>query len=39
MAMDSLAEWKAFEEQTAQRVFLPTGMLLMGRMRMHSAAG
>jgi glycine/D-amino acid oxidase-like deaminating enzyme len=30
MAMESLAEWKAFEERTAQKVFLPTGMLLMG---------
>ena len=30
MAMDSLAEWKAFEERTKQKVFLPVGMLLMG---------
>jgi monomeric sarcosine oxidase len=30
MAIASLAEWKAFEERTAEKIFLPTGMLLMG---------
>jgi monomeric sarcosine oxidase len=30
MAIDSLSEWKAFEEQTRKKVFLPTGWLLMG---------
>ena len=31
MALDSLAQWKAFEARTGQKIFLPTGVLLMGR--------